>query len=218
MIWPFRSPPPLPPLTVLIHMPKAGGTTLTHILRSIYGRRLLLGGLRMPNAWRQEWPEDFKARIRVKPGYWRAFSGHTAYGIHELFDRRAIYLSSVRNPVERFESYYNYVRCETIHHHYERAKAMSIGEFYRLMRDRPDPEIYNFQCQLICGRKDFAMAREFAATKFLAIAPLSAFEPSIDWIRRQLDWPAVAIPRLNQSGHKDQVEDLTDADRRELIQ
>lgn len=210
MVWPFT-----PPLVVLVHMPKAGGTTLSEIMHAVYGYRLLVAN--PPDGWRQAWTTELRTEIWAKRRYWRAFSGHTAYGIHTLFARPAVYLSSVRDPMERFESYYGFIRRSREHHYHQMAQALGIGEFYRYQRDTGNVELYNFQCQLICGRKDFATAREYAKTRYSAIAPLSMFRPAVDWIRRHMGWPDGPVAHLNRTIEKAGVDDLTEADRRELL-
>lgn len=87
------------PLKVHVHMPKAGGMTLVDILRSIYGDRLLFANPR--RGWPQEWPAEFFADAAAKRHYYRTFSGHFAFGIHEIFGRPAIYISSAGDPIER---------------------------------------------------------------------------------------------------------------------
>jgi len=205
-----------PPLVVLVHMPKAGGTTLTNVLHSIYGPRLMMATPRY--GWRQAWTPEFRAEVRARRDYWHAFAGHTAFGIHALFGRPAIYFSSVRDPVERFLSYYSYVRSHHWHHHHARAENRGPGEFYRLQRDLQDPELYTFQCQLICGRRDFATAREFVERRYSAVAPVSLLGPSIDLIRSQMGWPEINVPFLNRAIDRAHASDMTEADRRALAE
>jgi hypothetical protein len=204
----------LKPLIVHVHMPKAAGTTLADILRSIYGDRLLVA--HPLRGWPQQWPDEFLADVARKRNYYNAFSGHSAYGVHEVFGRPALYISSVRDPIERFESYYNFVRHWTIHHHHEAAKTMSIGEFFRYLRGQDDIELFNLQCLLLCGHKDFATAREFVLRNYYAILPVKHFNRAIGYLSRQLSWPTVTIPKLNVTEHKSRVDELTEEDLRSL--
>jgi hypothetical protein len=195
------------PLIVHVHMPKAGGTTLDHLLQAIYGDRLLIA--HPLRGWPQEWPPEFKAMVAEKRDYYRAFSGHSAYGIHELFQREALYISSVRDPIDRFESYYNFCRHWVIHHHHEVAKQSSIGEFFRYLLQRDDIELFNLQCLLLCGEKNFEAAKDFVVKRYFAIVPMRFFEPSIRLLERRLGWQRVDIPRLNVTKHWQTVGELS---------
>jgi hypothetical protein len=202
------------PLVVHVHIPKAGGTTLAEVLRLIYGDKLLVA--HPLRGWPQQWPDEFLADLAGKRDYYGAFSGHSAYGIHEVFGRPAIYISSIREPIERFESYYNFVRHWTIHHHHEAAKIMSIGEFFRYLREQDDIELYNLQCLLLCGHKDFRAAREFVLANYHAVLPIKHFELALGLLSRNLSWPKVTIPNLNVTEHKSKVDELKEEDFRAL--
>ncbi len=187
---------------------------LAEVLRTVYGNKLLVAHPKL--GWPQVWPDEFLADVAEKRTFYQAFSGHSAYGIHEVFDRPALYFSSVRDPIERYESYYNFVCHWEIHHHYQAAQTRSIGEFFRYLRDRDDIELFNLQCKLLSGEKDFATARDFVRTKYAAILPMKSFGPSIAYLAQKMGWPEVKIPRLNVTAHKATVGDMTLADLRAL--
>ncbi|MFH0342812.1 MAG: sulfotransferase family 2 domain-containing protein [Chromatiales bacterium] len=200
----------LGPLVVLVHTPKAGGTTFKSVLKAVYGDRLLVANpAELSGA-------DLARRIEAQRLHYQAFAGHHPYGIHEIFRRSAAYLSTVRDPVARFESCFNFVKRWPAHRHHARAKSMSIGEFYRFLRDSDDISLFNLQCLMICRRKDLAMAREYVATRYLAVVPVTAIEPTIRYVAGKLNWPAINVPTLNVTEHKSLVSELTEADRREL--
>ena len=203
------------PLVVHVHMPKAGGTTLDGLLQSIYGDRLLIAHPIV--GWPQQWTSEFIAHVAEKREYYEAFSGHSSYGIHQLFGREGLYISSVRDPVDRFESYYNFVRHWTLHHHHEVARNLSIQEFFRYLRDRDDIELFNLQCLLLCGRKDFKAAREFIIGNYSAILPIKYFNECMRLLTRKMRWPAIAVPRLNATEHRSKVTELSPGDMRTLI-
>ena len=202
------------PLVALVHMPKAGGTTLTDVMRSVYGERLLIA--HPLRGWPQQWPAEFLAEVSAHKDFYQAFSGHAAYGIHEVFGRETVYLSSVRDPLERFESYYNFVQHWKTHRYYQVAHGMSIGEFFRFLRAQDDIELFNLQCLMLCGQKDFQLAKEWVHSRYLAIAPLTYFSESIALIARALEWGNVTVSRLNQTPHKSTVADLSAADFKAL--
>lgn len=204
-----------PPFVALVHMPKAGGTTLTDILRSVYGPRLLTA--HPLRGWPQQWPPEFLTHIAQHRQDYDAFSGHAAYGIHELFGRETVYLSSVRDPVARFESFYNFVQRSTGHRYHEATKGMGIGEFFRFLRERDDIELFNIQCLMLCGRKDFETARDWVRDRYLAVAPLTRFPQVLARVAQTLGWGDIAIPQSNRTEHKATVTELESGDLQELL-
>lgn len=197
-------------------MPKAGGTSLDSVLEKVYGDKLLIGHPIV--GWPQKWPDDFVRLIQTDGYKYDAFSGHITYGVHELFRRPATYISTVRDPIDRFESYFNFVKHWKIHHHHELAKDMTISEFFAFLEERKDIELYNLQCLLICGKKNFETAAEMVRDKFLAVLPLSRFEKSVHLLAKKLQWPAVTVPRHNATEHKIGIGELTRAQRNSLIE
>jgi hypothetical protein len=204
------------PLLVHVHMPKAGGTSLDGVLKMVYGDKLLIAHPTV--GWPQIWPADFVRMIEADGHQFDAFSGHITYGVHELFRRSAIYISTVRDPVERFESYFNFIKHWKIHHHHEVAKDMSMSEFFRFMEGRGDIELYNLQCLLICGHKNFEAAAEMVRDKFFAVLPLSRFEECVHSLAKRLRWPPVTVPRYNTTEHKSDIGELTRSQRDALIE
>jgi hypothetical protein len=198
---------PSNPLLVHVHTPKAGGSTIAGILESIYRERLLVA--HPLGDWPQQWPEEFIAHVEEKRNYYGAFSGHSAFGIHKLFRRKALYFSSVRDPIERFESYYNFVRHWSIHRYHEIAKNMTISEFFRYLHKNNDTELYNLQCLLLCGHKDFNIAREFILHNYVIVFSLKYIDDGFKLLGERLGWPSVEIPKLNVTEHKSKIDELT---------
>ncbi len=201
-------------LIVLVHMPKAGGTTFTKILHSVFEDRLLV--VHPLRGWPQEWPEETVRLIKERRYYYQAFSGHACFGIHELFGRPSIYLSSVRDPIDRFESYYNFVRHWKIHHHHKAAKNRSIGEFFRFLVDIEDIELFNLQCLMLCGQKSFKKARETIEENFFAVAPIGIFSDSLRYISTHFGWSIGDIPVMNKTIHNSLIREMCESDTRLL--
>jgi hypothetical protein len=185
-------------------------------LKTVYGDRLLISHPEL--GWPQQWPDSFIQRIEQEGDRYDAFSAHASYGVHKIFNRRPLYISTVRNPIERFESYYNFVRHWQIHHYHNVAKEMSISEFFRFLDDRDDIELYNLQCLLFCGEKDSRHAIERVRSHYYAILPLKYFNACVPLLARKLGWPDVEAPHHNVSEHKSTVIELSPAERSALIE
>jgi hypothetical protein len=197
-------------------MPKAEGTSLDGILQQVYGDRLLIAQPLV--GWPQKWAPDFVEMIEQKGDHYDALSGHVTYGIHDIFKRKARYISTVRDPTARFESYYNFVQHWKIHHHYEAAKGMSISDFFRFLEDRDDIELYNLQCLLLCGEKSFQTAANAVYEKYCGVIPLQLFNACIPFLAEKLGWPEITIPHLNATKHKSQIDQLSARERNALIE
>src|SRR5688500_13385764 len=116
------------PHITLVHVPRAGGTTLTHVMRSVYGPRLLVANPGAPEP--RNWAVELVEAISERRHFYSAFAGHFGHGIHSFFSRPTIYISCVRDPVGRFESFYSYVQKNEMHHHHEAMRGKQIGEFF----------------------------------------------------------------------------------------
>jgi len=83
-----------------LHIEKAGGTTLMNILDSYFDYESIC----------QE--QFWNTLIRNNPDLtkYRLFRGHFGYGIHRILPKEPIYLTLLRNPVNRIISDYNFKR------------------------------------------------------------------------------------------------------------
>ena len=184
-------------------------------LSSVYGEKFLRAN--PPIGWPQRWPREFLAEVSARRNDYDAFSAHAAFGIHEAFGRNGLYISSVRDPIDRFESYYNFVRHWGPHHHHELAKKLSIGAFFRRLNEDDDIELYNLQCLLLCGTKNFDTARDFILRNYFFIIPLRYFDGAINMLAEELAWPAVEVLKLNVSEHQSRIDELTESDFKTLL-
>lgn len=188
------------PLIVFVHIPKAGGMSMTRVLKDAYGDRLLIAHPLL--GWPQQWSEETRRLIAEKRYYFQAFAGHGAYGIHEVFGRPARYFTTVRDPLARMQSYYNFVRRWEIHHHHEKAKSMGIAEFFQHMVDSGDIEFGNLQCLLIAGEKSFAAAKARIDEKFDFAVPVPRLSEALAVLGKAYGWPPPPeAPRENTTEH-----------------
>lgn len=194
-------------LIVFVHIPKAGGTSMTRVLESIYGDKLLVA--HPLQGWPQEWPKETTDLIARNRHYYAAFSGHSAFGIHQLFGREASYFTTVREPISRLESYYNFVKRWPIHHHYHQALKLEIADFFEWMCDRNDIETGDLQCLLIAGKKDFPNARDVLRKHFDFAIPMPRLAEAMPILASRYNWPFVPeAPRENTTSHESQISSL----------
>jgi hypothetical protein len=90
---------------IFTHIPKAFGSTFREMMRNQIGK------LESLTPYTAEAREAFERRIKEESlSGVRFFSGHYPYGIHEEFGGKSLYLSLVREPVERILSWYNFLQ------------------------------------------------------------------------------------------------------------
>lgn len=195
------------PLIVYVHIPKSGGMTVTRVLRNVYQDRLLVA--HPLRGWPQQWSEETENLILEKRDFFQAFAGHYAFGIHKIFKRPAKYFTTVRDPLSRLESYYNFVRRWDIHHHHQIASRLNIAEFFQFMIDSNDIELDNLQCLLLCGEKSFTAARAKLVEHFDFAVPVPYLSKGLQVLANAYGWGDVDHPpRENSTEHVSKLANL----------
>jgi hypothetical protein len=100
-------------LVIFLHIPKTAGTTLKHILKLKYlsscpsyffNHRHVLGYYNIyEHEERIQCIKNLSKTQRRKVSY---FEGHYGYGVHKLFPQRSLYITLLRDPLERMLSTY----------------------------------------------------------------------------------------------------------------
>jgi hypothetical protein len=152
-------------VVLYLHIPKAGGTTLSDWLfnqlrapapEGIEGEeaKLLSGIYYYPSGYVKGPAPEALERIRVALGRddLRAVFGHFPFGLHGRLTRPSTYLTMLRDPVSRVVSLYNFQRLleERMGEHegVRLPTEMSIEDF---VREPPYKEIDNGQMRRISG-------------------------------------------------------------------
>ena len=187
-------------LLVFVHLPKAAGTSINGLFKSVYGGTFLNVGNRR-KVWESKHPN---------PDRILCLSGHFRYGWHRklgspdtgaterdgVFAGRDIrYLAVVRDPVERVKSYYRYVQRNKNHRHHKRTQGMNPRQFFAFLESLGDREPWNQQFRAMRGLPD---------DRFFLVATLPQLEEFVEVLARALRWPpGWSIPHLNRTDTKE---------------
>ncbi len=159
-----------------IHIERAGGTTLEHILRNNYLSFLTLP----PSVWTNDpaavfTADELRALVRWLP-FTRGFGGHTTrvYGGYEEAVAQPIkYFTFLRDPVERYVSHFHY-QVDTVR------VPWSLDAFLH------EPRFANFMTNRIAGGPDLARAKELLQTRFDFVGLTERFDESLLLMRNAL--------------------------------
>lgn len=171
---------------IFLHIPKCGGMSVRKALCDNFEDHdaYTIGG------WNDEAMQKTidALRDRIAGGNRpKLVMGHIAYGVHRqlgLEEAEVIYISVMREPIERVLSFYKYVRQSKEHLLHAQSNALPFHEFIRL--DKVRPEISNVQYRHLAGRMD----RDFTAafTRFagalernaVIVGTLEAYDKTIE--------------------------------------
>lgn len=200
---------------IFAHMPKAAGISLNVVMRKQYPsdsvleidphvhRKIRYGNLmNMP----------LRQTLQLK-----AVSGHELFEIHEWIPNPFIYITVLRDPVERVLSFYSYILSSPTHHmHNEMVSTnMSLDDF--LSWQRSAGEVMNLQCKLLSSKYPyreshmptvFAKAKNNLETYFL-VGLTEQLGEALDLFTKVFHWNNVTIERENVTPNRIHRKDVS---------
>lgn len=173
-----------------IHIERAGGTTLDHILRSNYLSYLTL----TPSLWTNEASSavtaaELAALLRWLP-FTNGFGGHTtrAYlGYEDATGRQLNYFTFLRDPIARWISHYVY-------------QVESMGIAWSLAHFLAEPRFANFMTTRIAGAPDVERAKYLLQERFAFVGLTDRFDESLLLLRSSLGLDDLDIRYERQRG------------------
>ena len=176
------------------HIEKTGGSTLTYALECILGPRRV-ADLRLPGVERP----SFRGRGRWSE-IW-LLAGHFHYGDFDLWlGRRKLPLAIVRDPLERFFSYYRFVVASPAHPGHRRFAGTSFEQAVRATLAEAHPAGIDNMARKIAGRRSLGWRtlRRRVERDYLLVVPQTALDETVDLFWRVLGGrPAPAPIRRN---------------------
>lgn len=160
-------------LIVHVHVPHTGGTSLRKLFNLSFGDERCL----------MNYEGEVHAHTPQQLQQMRCVSSHVEYGVHRHFAQQALYITAVRNPIDRYRSTYATFVNDRKNPHHEAAVRLDINAFLRLALDSDitslHRQMHNLQCRLICGEPSFDKARDFIDEKYFLAAPFPRLEDMV---------------------------------------
>lgn len=159
------------PFIVYLHIEKAAGSTLHDIFsKNILGYHILLPYFYDRKLDNQQIFLKKEELARIKKFYplLSGIGGHSvrSYANYEHFIDKILYVTFIRNPIERFYSHYFYQK-EVMSINWTLPKFIMSGHFD------------NFMCRKICGKPSFVDAAEEIEKKYFYVGLTEYFDNSL---------------------------------------
>jgi hypothetical protein len=201
---------------LFLHIPKCAGTTLTEeIIKKNYSpRELLIFYERGTEAL----IECLQAMSRRKQKKIRCIAGHFAFGIHRyLTARPAVYITLLRDPIERVVSHYYHTLRHQEHYLHQQVteKNYSLKEYVRRGLSK---ELNNGQTRILagigwgveygrCTRAMLEQAKENIEKHFAAVGISERFDVFLQHLAESFNWKIPVYEKRNMgAGRMDKGE------------
>ena len=190
-------------LFVHTHIEKTAGSTLVRGFSHAFGQNRVYD-LRPRKLTKPEFlSENDKNAIYV-------LTGHFHYGVHDLFfDRAKLYVACVRPPLDRFRSYYNYVKVRPNHPGYPSMVGKSFGQVVdELLRSR-EPRV-NTMTRALTGQRDVAHDAVIAHLErnYLLVSPHSRVNETLNALVHISGGPPSGKELYANKGNSEAPEDI----------
>lgn len=207
------------PVVIFLHAPKTGGTTLVRIIE----RQCTPGSVL--TLYDSSYGEELAAYPAEEIDRVRAIAGHFYFGVHTFIARPSVYITLLRDPVDRVISHYHFVRRSPGHYLYDAANELSLSEFVVACgADEPN----NDQTRLLAGRYQaegtppnaddmLAVARRNLREHVAVVGTTEEFDRALLLMRRTFGWGRPFYVRENVS-KKQSRSDAISAETRRVIE
>ncbi|WP_332694854.1 sulfotransferase family 2 domain-containing protein [Halalkalibacter lacteus] len=185
-------PNPNKQMLIHLHMPKTGGTTLKKIINKNYNTN------KIHDVYvdRPQLPITLEKLTNKQV---HCIQGHFPFGIHEYFNRKATYITMLRDPIDRIISEYYFIRSIPWHNLHKKVKEMSLEEYQN------SPTKCNLQTQFILGEKfrkelsnkDLQTAKKILIEHFSVVGITEMFDESIFLMKEILGWQNIFYKKAN---------------------
>ncbi len=195
---------------IFVHIPKTGGMSFVPIITRNFHRKSVInldGPLVSCAARLNALPEQTRAAIKC-------IYGHVPYGLHDSLARAAVYITLLRNPVDRMVSayYYSLRRPEWGFHEDIIKQRLSLHDF---VAGEASEELHNGQTRMLSGSDEpvctadaLNMARRNLSQEFVLAGLTERFDESVLLCRRLLGLGGGFYQRKNVNRHRPPLHEI----------
>jgi hypothetical protein len=208
------------PTLIFLHIPRTGGTTLKKLPERNYGTDQIFDLYDSDNAAQirrfAQLPESQRAN-------YKCIKGHLFFGFHKLVPGQSTYVTFLREPIARVQSFYSYVRAHPEHYLHRDLVEQRLG-LKELLRHPGTEELCNLQTRMIAGdlenpeqivdRVALERAKENLRTHFSVTGLTEEFDASLLLLARAQGWPLPLYVKRNASRR---APETIDAKTRDLV-
>jgi hypothetical protein len=189
---------------IFLHIPKTAGRTLHRIIARQVDPAALYATWQSVSQVADEFvalPAERKKQLRV-------ISGHVRYGLHLHMPQRAVYITLLRDPVERVISHYYYVLRHPEHwlHDEIMSNQMSLKDY---VTSGICIELENDQVRLLSGVSEWPateamleQARQNMQKAFAFVGLSERFDESVILLQQMFGWNTPYYVRANVGANR----------------
>lgn len=205
---------------IFIHIPKAAGTTLKHIIERQY-RRSEIFSIREKLAGKsleefRQLPDEVKRPLKI-------VKGHINFGVHDALPQASTYITVIRDPIERICSHYYYVLRMANHYLHDQvvAQQMSLKDY---VCSGISLELDNCQTRVLasgeaggvpfgeCSTETLELAKQHLQEHFAVVGIAERFDETLVLLKELFGWSMPFYARLNVTQNRPKLRSLPDAD------
>lgn len=213
------------PTLIFLHILKTAGTTLNIILENYYPPERTFATF--PNRRHPEGSlEGFRALSAAEKANIDLLTGHMGFGLHRDLPRPAVYITILRDPVERVVSrYYHEKRDPLSHAHDMIQKGMGLAEYAQYYAEHARMD--NLQTRMIAGNWELRghgpcttdmleTAKQNLRNHFAIVGLTERFDETYLLLTRHFGWSPISYLRHNVAGNRPPLKKIHPEDRQAL--